>query len=182
MLSTTVNSLTCVFISILVTLCAGDPDLLTGDLALSGHPLAFIIQLLFDAARERREPATAVFVLCAILFGVCTINTTTTSSRMLFSLVRDGRDPYITKILAKVSPYWVPPDRKPGFSVCLLSVGLRKQRPPAQMRCGRVDLACGHSVDQLRLSSGIFGDSVTGGNVARDHVLSGLCLFAGLQH
>lgn len=120
LLSTTVNSLTCVIVAVLVTLCSGDPNLLTGDLALSGHPLAFIIQLFFDAARGNRGPASAIFALCATIFAVCVINTTTTSSRMIFSLVRDGRDPYVTKILAKVS------QRLPSFagsSICSLTAG-----------------------------------------------------------
>ncbi|KAK3073197.1 hypothetical protein LTR53_005436 [Teratosphaeriaceae sp. CCFEE 6253] len=101
LLSTTVNSLTCIVVAILVTFCAGDPNLFTGDLALSGHPLGAILQLFYDGARGNKNAACSVFGMCAIIFGVATINTTTTSSRMLFALIRDGRDPLVSKVFAK---------------------------------------------------------------------------------
>lgn len=101
LLSTTVNSLTCIVVAILVTFCAGDPKIFSGPLAISGHPLGTVAQLLLDATRGNRNIASAVWALCAIIFAVCTANTMTTASRMLFSLVRDGRDPVVTKVLAK---------------------------------------------------------------------------------
>jgi amino acid transporter len=103
LLSTTVNSFSCIIVAILVVFCAGDPNLFTGDLALSGHPLASIMQLFYDATRGNKNAACSVFALSAIIFAVCTVNTTTTSSRMLFSLVRDGHDPIVIKLLARVS-------------------------------------------------------------------------------
>jgi choline transport protein len=103
LLSTTVNSVTCVIVSILITLCAGDPNLLTGPLAVSGHPLGSILQLFVDATRGNKSAACSVFALCSILFMVGCINTMTTASRMLFSLIRDGRDPIVTKLMANVS-------------------------------------------------------------------------------
>ncbi|KAK5115016.1 hypothetical protein LTR85_010054 [Meristemomyces frigidus] len=101
LLSTTVNSFSCIVVAILVTLCAGDVNLFTGPLALSGHPLGSILQLFLDATRGNKSAACSVFALSAIIFAVCSVNTTTTSSRMLFSLIRDGRDPLVTKVMAK---------------------------------------------------------------------------------
>ncbi|KAK5744121.1 hypothetical protein LTR17_002151 [Elasticomyces elasticus] len=101
LLSTTVNSFSCIVVAILVTFCAGDLALSDGPLAISGHPLGSILQLFVDATRGNKSTACSVFALSAIIFAVATINTTTTSSRMLFSLIRDGRDPVVTKLFAK---------------------------------------------------------------------------------
>ncbi|KAK5131252.1 hypothetical protein LTR08_001157 [Meristemomyces frigidus] len=101
LISTTVNSFSCIVVAILVTFCAGDANLLTGPLALSGHPLGSILQLFLDATRGNKSAACSVFALSAIIFAVCTVNTTATSSRMLFSLIRDGRDPFVSKLMAK---------------------------------------------------------------------------------
>ncbi|KAK3631706.1 hypothetical protein LTR22_020944 [Elasticomyces elasticus] len=89
------------YVAILVTFCAGDSALSDGPLAVSGHPLGPILQLFMDATRGNKSTACFVFVSSAIIFAVATINTATISSRMLFSLTRDGRDPVVTKLFAK---------------------------------------------------------------------------------
>lgn len=178
LLSTTVNSFSCIVVAILVTFCAGDSALLDGPLATSGHPLGPILQLFLDAARGNKSTACSVFALSAVIFAVATVNTATTSSRMLFSLIRDGRDPIVTKLFMKVSARVFLSVESPTVANTYY-VGSQRRRPSTKMRRHRMLLAAYHLVDKLRLFRWVSGDCLPSHIGFGNHILYGLGLFLG---
>jgi len=101
--STTLNKASCILCAVLVVLCAGNVnDLFTSPLGASGHPLGAIVQLIYNAARENKSLASAPFGLIAGILIMCCINTTAAASRMVFSFIRDDRNPVVHKVMAMV--------------------------------------------------------------------------------
>lgn len=89
---------------ILIVLTAGDVNkLLERPLGLSGHPLGAIIKLTYNAGRGNKTFACAPFGLIALLLVMCCINTTAAAARMVFSSIRDDRNPTIHRLMAMVS-------------------------------------------------------------------------------
>ena len=106
--SITANMISCLIVAVLIVLCAGDVlKLFTGPLGASGHPLGAIVQLTYNAARESKALASAPFGLVAPILAMCCINNTAAASRMLFSFIRDDRNPFVHKIMAMVSAAFV---------------------------------------------------------------------------
>ena len=102
--STYSNKILCIIVAIMITLCAGDVNsLFTGPIGSAGHPVGSIIQLTYNAARGNKALASAPFGLILPIILMCCINTTAAASRMVFSLIRDDRNPYVQKFLASVS-------------------------------------------------------------------------------
>lgn len=102
--STTANKILCIIVAILIGLTAGDVNaLFAGPLGASGHPVGSIVQLTFNAARKHKALASAPFGLIAPIVVMCCVNTTAAASRMVFSFVRDDRNPYVRKVMAPVS-------------------------------------------------------------------------------
>ena len=102
--STSANALLCIIVAILICLCAGDVNaLFSGPFGASGHPIGSIIQLTSNAARGNKALASAPFGLISPIIVMCVINTTAAASRMVFSFIRDDRNPYVQKVMASVS-------------------------------------------------------------------------------
>ena len=100
--TTTLNKLACIIVAVLVGLAAGNVGaLFGGPLGLSGHPFGAIVQLVFNAARERKDLASAPFALFACILMICAINATAAASRMAFSFIRDDRNPGVHKLMAR---------------------------------------------------------------------------------
>lgn len=102
--SVAANGVSCIIIGILICLCAGDSDYLFSAKAspfyASGHPLGPIVQLTYNATRENKAAASSVFGLIAVILVMAAINTTAAASRMVFSFIRDDRNPVVHKIMA----------------------------------------------------------------------------------
>lgn len=99
--TTSLNKVACIVCAILVALACGDVGaLFGGPLGASGHPFGAIVQLIFNAARGRKDLASAPFGLFAAILMVCSINATAAASRMAFSLIRDDRNTWVYKIMS----------------------------------------------------------------------------------
>lgn len=101
--ASSVNALLCVIVALLICLTAGDVDaLFAGVYGSSTHPIGSIVQLTANAARGNIALASAPFALILPIVVMCCINTTAAASRMLFSFIRDDRNPVVQKWLAAV--------------------------------------------------------------------------------
>ncbi|KAK3112829.1 hypothetical protein LTR53_010483 [Teratosphaeriaceae sp. CCFEE 6253] len=99
--STTVNAALCVVVALLICFTAGNiDDLFTGPYGASLHPIGSIIQLTSNAARGNVALASAPFGMIAPIIVMCCINTTAAASRMVFSFIRDDRNPVVQKWMA----------------------------------------------------------------------------------
>ena len=104
LISTTANKISCLVVAVLIVLTAGNVNsLFEQPLGISGHPLGAIIQLTYNAAQGNKSLASAPFGLMLPIFTMCCININTAASRMVFSFVRDDRNPFVHKIMATVS-------------------------------------------------------------------------------
>lgn len=100
--STTANKISCLVCAILICLCAGNVlELFGGPLGASGHPLGAIVQLTFNASRSNKALASAPFGMIAPILMMCCVNTTAAVSRVIFSFIRDDRNPYVQKFMAR---------------------------------------------------------------------------------
>ncbi|KAK5170561.1 uncharacterized protein LTR77_005149 [Saxophila tyrrhenica] len=99
--STTLNETACIICAVLVGLNAGDiGSLWGGPLGATGHPFGAVVQLVYNASQERRGLTTAVFGLLAAILLICSINVTAAASRTVFAVIRDDRNPYVSKWMA----------------------------------------------------------------------------------
>ncbi|KAI7215022.1 hypothetical protein KC333_g5677 [Hortaea werneckii] len=95
------NMIACITCAVLVGLAAGNVgDLFGGSFGLSGHPFGAIIQMISNAARGRKDLASAPFGLFASILMICSINATAAASRMAFSLIRDDRNPAVYRLMS----------------------------------------------------------------------------------
>lgn len=102
--STTANKILCIIVAVLIALSAGNVnDLFTGPYGASGHPIGSIIQLTSNATRGNKALASAPFGMMAPIILMCCVNTTAAASRMVFSFVRDDRNPFFQRLMASVS-------------------------------------------------------------------------------
>ncbi|KAK5173804.1 uncharacterized protein LTR77_002485 [Saxophila tyrrhenica] len=99
--STSANALLCIVVALLICLTAGDVNaLFAGPYGGSLHPIGSIIQLAANAARGNTALASAPFGLILPIIIMCCINTTAAASRMVFSFIRDDRNPVVQRWMA----------------------------------------------------------------------------------
>lgn len=88
----------------MICLTAGDVSaLFEGPYGASLHPIGSVIQLTSNAARGKTALASAPFGLILPIIIMCCVNTTAAASRMVFSFIRDDRNPAVQKWMASVS-------------------------------------------------------------------------------
>lgn len=117
--TTSLNKVACILCAVLVGLAAGDVGaLFGGQYGLSGHPFGAIVQLVSDAARGRKDLASAPFALFSCILMVCSINATAAASRMAFSFIRDDHNPVVYRLTAKD----LEEERVPRITIVLTAV------------------------------------------------------------
>ena len=94
----------CIIVAVLIGLCAGNVnDLFKEQFGSSAHPVGSIIQLTYNAARGNKALASAPLAMMLPIIIMCCINTTAAASRMMFSFIRDDRNPHMQKLMLSVS-------------------------------------------------------------------------------
>lgn len=102
--SVSANFIICVVVALLICFSAGDVDALyEGVYGASAHPSGVVVQLTVSAARGNKALASASFGLIAPIVVMCCIDTTAATSRMVFSFIRDDRNPTVHRLMASVS-------------------------------------------------------------------------------
>ena len=181
LISTTANKISCLVVVVLIVLTAGNVNsLFEQPLGASGHPLGAIIQLTYNAAQGSKSLACAPFGLMLPIFTMCCININTAASRMIFSFVRDDRNPFVHKIMAKVSFLRI--SRNSLYQVSNSAIGSAKRASATSVHYTGRNISMSASLDQFRLVSRLPSNRLAGRAVALDDLYFGDWLLALLTN